>query len=102
MAYIPGIAVGFGEYEELIHSVSDLSDKYNKRMRVVFLNGYELSILGETKGFGIVASACCHTYEIALWNPDGNLVEDFFDGDSILGYADAYEIGSFAEKICEL
>lgn len=102
MAEISGIVVNFGEYEELIHNVSDKSDENNNRMWVTFLNGYTLSILGENLRPGLGVQACGNTYEIALWGLAGNLVSDFFPEGSTMGFVDPEEIAEFAEKICEL
>lgn len=87
--------------ENTIQSVRDNSGPYIKRLRIVFKNGYQLSIV---QGEGIYNGAS--TFEIAIFNLEGYLDGSLFDeenqGDNLLDYCDLAKINHYILKIGNL
>jgi len=85
-----------------VKGVTFSSDENFNRMRVVFNNGYELSIVNGTGSYGGNEGL----YEIAPVNKkgnlDGRLLNDEDKGDDVCGYCDEEKVKMYINKIASL
>lgn len=94
--------------DDIAHIIN-LSDEMTERMRVVFTNGYELSVIrnagGAPRGYGAGAYAGTNTFEIAVFTPENEYTQKFFPEnycDDVMGYMSPPEISTIAMRIaCE-
>lgn len=86
----------------LIAKTEDRSDELMSRLRVIFANGYELSIIFGEGSYGYEQGL----FEIAPINKhggvDGNLLDEDDQGDNVLGHADPEKIGYYMRKLALL
>ena len=68
---------------------------FGEQTKMQFQNGYSLSIVcGE-----MFYSNGVDTYEVAIINGDGNLVDLFNHGDTVMGYLSANEVFDIMKKV---
>jgi hypothetical protein len=79
-----------------VTDIKNMSDTWTNRARVCFENGYEISIIS---GAFVYSSAEC-PYEIAVFNPSGNMIE--FDGDTVIGYQTKEEVIHWVNMVANL
>lgn len=87
---------------DLIESVEDKSSDGFTRARVIFKNGYQLSIIRGEYSYGGREGL----FEIAPYTKQGDMDGDLFDekdqGDDVLGFLDADEVNYYIKKIGEM
>lgn len=101
-------SLGYSIPSRRILRILNLSDEYNDVMRIVFSNGYELSIIrpagGLPRGYGSGAYGGKDTYEIAVFDPEGEFTREFFPcqmGDDVLGYQTVSQVKDIAVKVAD-
>jgi hypothetical protein len=90
---------GWLEKYTFIEKIEDLSDDFITRMRIVFKNNKQLSIV---KGFSTYGNNQ-GLFEIAPFNEneemDGSLFDEEDKGDNVLGYCDVEKVYYYIKKI---
>lgn len=90
------------EIAHLIASVEDRTNSYMDRVRVIFTNGYSLSIIRGDGSYGGPEGL----FEIAPLHPNGESGGDLFDeqdqGDDVLGYCGLERINHYMRKLAYL
>lgn len=86
----------------LIQKTEDFSDSLTARLRITFTNGYALSVIKGEFTYGSDQGL----FEIAPLNLEGKLDGSLFDeadqGDDVLGYCTAAQVGHYIEKLSKL
>ena len=85
--------------QKYVDTVTDRSDNFVSRVRIVFKNGYALSVIrGEYACGGSEG-----LFEIALLNLegklDGSLLDEDDQGDTVLGYCTLDKVAHYAKKL---
>ncbi|MGZ8172981.1 MAG: hypothetical protein ACXWT0_03755 [Methylobacter sp.] len=83
-----------------VMSIDDLSDRQIQRARVIFKNGYGLSII---RGPGLTFGGIEGLFEIAPFDAEGQIDGSLFDeedeGGRVLGYCDVEKVQHYLIKI---
>lgn len=88
--------------QDKIERVTNTSNEHTSRVRIVFKNGYELSVVRGQFTYGGERGL----FEIAPINLEGNLDGSLLDeddqGDDVLGYLTPERVNYYVEKIGNL
>jgi hypothetical protein len=97
------VSLLFFDVTSLDYQLYDCSNELFKRARLVFKNGYRLSIVIGPFSYG----GRDGLFEIAIITPEGNIDDSALDdadqsGSGVLGYCDVNTVRYYISKISEL
>lgn len=85
--------------QKYVDTVTDKSDKFASRVRIVFKNGYSLSVIRGEYTYGGSEGL----FEIAPINLkgklDGSLLDEDDQGDDVLGHCTLDKVAHYAKKL---
>jgi len=85
-----------------ILKIVDMSDYFSARTRIVFKNGYQLSVVIGPISYGSDRGL----FELSPFNAngemDGSLLDDGDSGDDVLGFCSAEKVNHYINKIGSL
>jgi len=94
-------SVDFSKFGKYVQDVRCLSDDLSKRLRIIFKNGYGISVIKGYGSYGFERGL----YEVAPLNKDGGLCGALLWGDGcddVEGYLSVEDVANYALKIAEI